>query len=297
MRAGFIGLGNMGIGMATNLAAHAELTVFDVDRERAERVPGASAAGSVTQVAEAGDVLLSLPGPAEVATVAAELLPAMAPGSTLINLSTVAPSDVIALQARAGEHEVDVIDAPVTGAPDGAASGTLTVMIGADEVTLARCRPLIDTFSSNIVHTGPVGTGTAAKLIVNMLWFTHVVALSDAMALGVKAGLSPDTLGRLLPISAAGSWVTSHDLPTILDGDRGQGDVKFTIRLCNKDLDLIARFGSDYSVQIPLSILAKERFAQAAREFGLDAGEFAVVRIAEEAAGVTIEHSESGGTG
>jgi 3-hydroxyisobutyrate dehydrogenase len=291
MKAGFIGLGNMGAGMATNLARHGELLVFDMDRRRAERIAGATGVDSMEDVAEGGDVLLSLPGPPEVAAVAEQLLPAMAPGSLLINLSTVAPSDVIALRDTARERGIDVVDAPVTGAPDGALNGTLTVMVGAEPDVLERARPLIDTFAANLVHTGPVGTGTAAKLIVNMLWFTHVVALSDALSLGVKAGLTPDILGDLLPVSAGASWVTAHDLPNILQGDRGQGEVLFTLRLCNKDLDLIDRFGSDSDVEIPLGRLARARFAEAAERYGIDAGEFAVVRVAEEAAGVVLERS------
>jgi len=274
----------MGAGMAANLVARgADLAVFDIDPGRA--VAGARRAESLVEIAEAGDVVLSLPGPAEVREVGLFLAGSMPTGSALVSVSTVSVEVVRELEAAARPRGVCVVDAPVTGAADGARAGTLTILAGAEPEALERVRPLLEAISSTVVHTGPVGTGSAAKLLTNMLWFVHVVALSDALALGVKAGMSPEMLGRLIPASAGGSWVADHDLPNVLAGD---DDASFTLALCSKDLRLIAGLAEELGVATPLGALARERFEAALERFGAAAGELAVVRLAEEAAGVSV---------
>ena len=213
------------------------------------------------------------------------LICSMPAGSVLACVSTVSVEVVRELETAARLRGVSVVDAPVTGAADGARAGTLTIMAGADPEALERLRPLLDAISSTVVHTGPVGTGSAAKLVTNMLWFVHVVALSDALALGVKAGIAPATLGRLIPASAGGSWTADHDLPNVLAGD---DDESFTLALCRKDLGLIAELADALGVDAPLAAAARERFEAAAERFGPGAGELAVVRLAEEAAGVSV---------
>ncbi len=282
--AGFVGLGNMGAPMAANLVARGfDLAVYDLDPTRT--VAGARRAGSLADVAAVGDVLVCLPGPREVRPVGLELLESMAPGTALVSVSTISASLARELEEAGRPRGVAVVDAPVTGAADGARAGTLTIMAGADPDVLERVRPLLDAVSRAVVHTGPVGTGSAAKLLTNMLWFIHVVALSDALALGVKARIAPETLGRLIPASAGGSWVADHDLPNVLAGD---DDVSFTLALCCKDLRLIAELASELGVDAPLGALARARFDEAAERFGTAAGELAVVRLAEEAAGVSV---------
>ena len=274
----------MGAGMAANLVARgAGLTVYDIDPGRS--VEGARRAASLAEVAAAGDVLLSLPGPAEVREVGISLLGSMRAGSVLVSVSTVSVGVVRELEDTARPRGVRIVDAPVTGAADGARAGTLTIMAGADPEPLERVRPLLEAISSTVVHTGPVGTGSAAKLLTNMLWFVHVVALSDALALGVKAGIAPATLGQLIPASAGGSWASDHDLPNVLTGD---DDESFTLALCAKDLRLIKELAAELGVDVPLSAHAHERFEAALERFGPRAGELAVMRLAEEAAGVSV---------
>ena len=118
-----------------------------------------------------------------------------------------------------------------------------------------------------------------------MLWFVHVVALADALALGVKAGVDAPTLAHVIGRSAGASWVAAHDLPNILSGN---DDESFTLALCRKDLALIAELADDVGVEAPLAELARARFECAYARFGPPAGELAVARLAEEAAGVSI---------
>jgi 3-hydroxyisobutyrate dehydrogenase len=197
----------------------------------------------------------------------------MAPGSALVCASTVSPALVRRLEREARPRGVDVLDAPVTGAADGARAGTLSIMVGAEPEALERCRPVLAALSSRIFHTGPVGTGSATKLLTNMLWAVHVVALADALSVGTRAGLDPAVLGEAIDASAGGSWVSAHDLPNIL---RGDDDETFPLALCRKDLRLIAELAEGGA---PLAELARERFEAAYERFGPEAGELAVTRL------------------
>lgn len=230
-------------------------------------------------------MLLALPGPPEVEAVGSELLGHMAEGSVLVSLSTIDPGTIRSLDERAQKLGIAVVDAPVTGAAEGARAGTLTIMAGAEQKALERARPYLEPLAGSIVHTGPVGTGSAAKLLTNMLWFVNVVAVADALALGVRTGIAPETMGALVPQSAGASWVGDHDLPSILAGD---DDPSFTLALCRKDLRLIAALAEELGFPAALADVARERFEEAYERFGAQAGELAVARLAEEAAGVSI---------
>jgi 3-hydroxyisobutyrate dehydrogenase-like beta-hydroxyacid dehydrogenase len=286
-RVGFVGLGNMGLPMATRLvSAGFEVTGFDLDTARVEALArrGARRATTLGDAAAGRDaVLVSLPGPPEVEAAGRELLGLMPRGSVLVSLSTVAPGTVRTLAEAAARIGVDVVDAPVTGAADGAAAGTLTAMAGADVAVLERVRPLLAPLARSVIHIGPVGAGSAAKLLTNMLWFVHVVALADALALAARAGIAPETMAELVPQSAGASWVADHDLPHLL---AGHDDPTFTLALCRKDLLLVAELAEGYPAELARVALA--RFEEACGRFGPEAGELAVARLAEEAAGASI---------
>jgi 3-hydroxyisobutyrate dehydrogenase len=287
-QARLIGLGNMGAGIARNLlAAGIDLAVADTDPARVAGLValGAEAAGDdVTEEL----VLLSLPGPAEVESLClgpAGLLARMAAGSVLVNLSTVGVDTARRLEEAASTRGVLTVDAPVTGAADGAAAGTMTIMVGASDEALARARCVLEPISSRIVHLGRPGDGTAGKLLTNMLWFIHVTALSDALALAVASGLDPARFAELVRISAGGSWVAEHDLGNILADD---DDPSFTLALCVKDLRLIAELEADRGYASDLAAAARARFGEAHEQFGPRRGELSVTRLAEERAGVSI---------
>lgn len=291
-RPGFVGLGHMGGPMALNLLRNGfEVTVFDRDPSRARALVGEGGrpAASLAEVAAASEVVfLSLPGPADVEEVTVGpggLIASMEPESTLVCLSTVSRAAIERVAEAAAAKGIGVVDAPVTGAADGAAAGTLTVMVGAELAELERVRPLLEAFAAQIVHVGPVGAGSAAKLLTNMLWFVHVVALADALALGVRAGIPVASLAELVPASAGGSWVAEHDLPNLL---RGDDDTSFTLALCRKDLGLIEELADELALVAPLARCAAERFALAHERYGGAAGELAVARLSEEEAQVSI---------
>ena len=281
----------MGAGMARNLlAAGVSLAVADLDPARVAALVAAGAAVAGDDVPEEF-VLVSLPGPPEVEDLclgAGGLLARMRPGSILVNLSTVGVDTALRLEAAAAERGVASVDAPVTGAADGAAAGTMTIMVGAADEAFARARRVLDPISSEIFHLGPPGAGTAAKLLTNMLWFVHVAALSDALALAVASGLDPARFGDLVRTSAGGSWVADHDLGNILADD---DDESFTLGLCVKDLRLIGELEASHGYASDLAAGARARFGAAHERFGGRRGELAVTRLAEERAGVSIRAS------
>lgn len=284
---GLIGLGSMGSGIAANLVRKGHAVI--VHDRATDRVDAAVAfgaeAGSLDAVARAPIVLVSLPGPPEVEEVSGLLLRRMAAGSVLVNLSTVSVSLARRLAVDTAAQGVGFVDAPMTGAADGAREGRLVIMAGATSADLARVEPTLRAFSRAIYHLGEPGAGTTAKLLTNMLWFIHVTALSDALALGALEGLDLGMLGDVIRDSAGGSWVADHDLPNILAGD---DDPSFTLALCTKDLRLIGELAGTHRFAADFARLAAERFGAAERRFGASAGELAVTRLVEAAAQVSI---------
>ncbi len=291
--AALVGLGSMGYSIAANLIrAGVDLAVHDRVPERIGAMVRLGAhATDLAGIAARPAVLLSLPGPTQVDDVCATLLPRMAPGAVLVNTSTIGVAQARELARQAAERDIEYVDAPVTGAADGARAGQLVFMIGASTEALARVRPLLEPLSHSIHHVGAPGAGTAAKLLTNRLWFTHVVALADTLALGALEGLDPATFGELIRASAGGSWVAEHDLPNLLAGN---DDESFSLALCTKDLRLIAELAATHAYADPLAAIARQRFDDAAARFGPTGGELAVARLAEEAAGVSIRAQAPG---
>ena len=291
-RVGLIGLGTMGGAMANRLVeAGCFVLGYDVSPEsgRAFEAAGGRLSGRVEDLAGCTDVvIMSVPGPRETEAILLGpdgLLSQMREGMAVISTSTVSPELMVRVARAGSDKGIDVLDAPVTGAADGARSGTLTFMVGADIGALERWRSVLEPLSSVVVHTGPPGTGSAAKLLTNLLWFTHLIALCDSMAAAAKCGISPATMSELLPVSAGASWVAEHDLPNLLGGD---DDDSFTLALCCKDLGLIRNLSEAADAPLTLVDSVYDRFQAAARQFGSSAGELAVSRLAEAAAGVSI---------
>ncbi len=282
----------MGAGMVRNLLANGfAVAVDDLSAERvAALVATGATAGAPGPVTES-IVMISVPGPPELEAVCfgdQGLLGRMQPGSVLVNLSTVNLASAKALEAAATEHGILSVDAPVTGAADGAADGTLVIMCGCSDEALHAARPALEAISASIHHMGPASTGTAAKLLTNMLWFIHVTALSDSLSLATRCGIDVDTFATLVRDSAGNSWVAGHDLPNILAND---DDESFTLALCTKDLRLIGEIESEMGYASDLTSAARARFNAAMDQYGPQAGELAVTRLAEAAAHTSIRSS------
>jgi len=288
MRLGFIGLGSMGAAMARNLAdAGHDLTVYDLDPGRVEDLArsGARPGMSGQDVAGAVEVLFtSLPGPRQAAAAMPGLIDALRPGATWVDMTTNDRGLVLELAQRAEARQVSVLDAPVTGAIDGARRGTLTIFVGGSGPVLEQVRPYLELLG-RIIVCGPLGNGTVVKLVTNQIWFINAAAIGEALVLGKKAGVELTVLWDALKDSVGDTFVARHDVPSIF---AGHYDPSFTLDLCCKDLGLIVALSEATQTQAPMTARAKDRFEAARKAFGGDQPELLVCKLIEDASGVDL---------
>lgn len=240
---GFIGTGVMGEPICRNLARKSGLPVraFDLDTASLQRLAasGVSAAGSAADVMDQADVVfLSLPSGEVVHRLAHQpdgLLARCRAGQVVIDLSTSPVDTTRALAADFAARGCTFVDAPVARTRAAAEAGTLSVMVGADPASFERVRPLIATFASDIALCGPVGCGQVVKILNNMVLFETVLAISEAKAIGERAGVDPALLFDTLSKGSADSFaLRSHGMKAVLPGDFPQR--AFSVRYARKDL-------------------------------------------------------------
>ena len=269
MKIGFIGLGMMGAGMASNLqkAGH-ELVVHDLSRQAASRhlTNGATWAESPRAVAEATDlVFTSLPTPPDVETVGTGddgLIQGFRKGAAWFDLSTNAVSVVRALHAKFAEQGVDFLDAPVSGGPSGANSGRLAIWVGGDKAAFDKYKPVLDAMGDAARYIGPIGAGTIAKLVHNAAGAAVSTVLAEVFTMGVKAGVEPLPLWEAIRQGAGGrARLFDRMSRGFLTGIYDPPD--FALRLLHKDVSLACQLARDVSVPMRLTNLAHQELTEA----------------------------------
>jgi 3-hydroxyisobutyrate dehydrogenase-like beta-hydroxyacid dehydrogenase len=260
---GFIGVGEMGFPMAKRLIeAGYQLTVFDIVKEPLLSLQnaGAQIAGSAKEVSQKSEIVTVMVR----TTAQAErvisgdngVLEGAHAGLTILLMSTIDPMMAKKLAGIAKEKGADLLDAPVSGARQGAETGTLTVMVGGAEEVSKRCKPIFDVLGKNIFYLGEVGMGESAKLINNLLLLVNMSAAYEAVALGKKAGVKMDVLFDLIKVSTGNSWVIEHwDMVTSW---KDKYKVGGTLDLIYKDINLTLDLGENLKVPLYLSSLAKQ---------------------------------------
>ena len=185
---GIIGVGAMGIGMVGNLVKEGyAVTAFDIDSKRIAAAKDKGAAGAASQEAvgrESDVVITSLPSPqAFEETVLGEtgLLKGLRSGSYIIDMSTIDPVTTRNVNEIAKSKGVRTLDAPVSGGPQGAAAGTMSIMVGGDKADFEACTEIFDVLGGNIFHVGPIGAGQTIKICNNALAAVHTVALGEVL--------------------------------------------------------------------------------------------------------------------
>lgn len=295
MKIGFIGIGNMGTPMSTNLlkAGH-ELMVYDI-REEAMEEPvrlGAKAARSPKEVARNSDVVItSLPTQKALEEVVLQrdgVLEGAKRGCVLIDTSTVSPSTVKRIAAIAKERGVEVLDAPVSGGVAGARVATLTMMVGGDKGVFEKYLEIFQVIGKNIYHVGGVGSGNIVKLVNNLMSLVSVAALSEGMVLGMKAGVDPETLHQVISVSTGRSYALEVKLPSLIS--KGRFEAGFAIELACKDLGLAIDLGREMGVPMFVTNVAQQVYELArARGMGrLD--HTAIIKLLEEVAHVEVRY-------
>jgi len=265
MKIGFIGLGNMGGPMATNLAAagHA-VTGFDLIAPCPE---GVSAADSARSAATGRDVVITmLPNGDILRSVAADIIPVMAAGAAFLDCSTV---DVQSARDVADQYKAAgllALDAPVSGGVGGATAGTLTFMAGGSDAAFAKAEPLFDIMGQKAVHCGPSGNGQAAKICNNMILGVTMIATCEAFALADKLGLSREKMFDVVSTSSGYSWTMNAYCPAPGVGPQSPADNDyqpgFAADLMLKDLRLSQQAAQAVDADTPMGQSATDLYTQ-----------------------------------
>ncbi len=256
MRLGFIGVGNMGGPMAGHVvAAGHDVGVFDLRSESMAPLveAGARACATVAEAAHGAEaVLLSLPMPSDVEAIVAGpggLFETMQPGAVVLDLTTSSPAVSRRLADEAAERGFAFLDAPVSGGVGGARKGTLAVMVGGPVEVFDTFEPILSSFAAKVVHCGDVGAGNVVKVINNMLAFTNMLATTEALLLGAKAGVDPKILREVVQASSGASFVWDGGTRAIL---RDRLAPTFNNTLASKDIGLAVDLAHELSVPVPM---------------------------------------------
>jgi 3-hydroxyisobutyrate dehydrogenase len=289
---GFIGVGNMGNPMASNvLKAGFPLVVYDKNSQAAENLiqAGAQRAASAREVAERSEITLtSLPASPDVEAVYLDpdgLVDSAGPGAILIDLSSVLPSTPRKIEPHAKGRGVHFLEAPVSGGVTGARAATLAIMVGGDPEVLTRAQPVLRAIGPNIFHVGPVGAGNTVKAINNMMACVNALAMMEGVALGVKAGLDPMTIYEVVKASSGGSKALERIPSSLIPRKFEPG---FKVQLMNKDLETFNTIAKDLHVPVSFANVAQQ-YQQAAIAAGLaDQDTSVVMTIIERLAAVEV---------
>jgi len=289
---GFIGLGIMGGGMAANLlrAGH-DVTVWNRTASRMEPLVemGATAAGSPREVAERSTVVMicvsDTPDVVAVTEGPDGVLAGLSAGSVVVDHSTISPTETRRLAALAGEAGSGWLDGPVSGGSEGAALGTLSIMVGGEASELERVRPYLEAMGTSITHTGPVGSGQMVKLVNQVLVVVNQLAVSEALLLAEVGDLDLEATLSAVTGGAAGSWMLSNRGPQMIVRDWRPG---FTIDLQQKDLRLVLEAADELGVPLPGTALVFQLY-RALQRRGLGAeGNHALVKALEHIVGAEV---------
>lgn len=293
MRIGFVGLGKMGRPMAVNLvkAGH-EVTVHNRSLAAVNLMVsrGAKAAASPAAVAQAVEVLLtSVPDPEDVERVylgPKGALETARSGQIFIDTSTVDPMTSRRIGEALAAKGVAYLDAPVSGGPKGAETGTLTIMVGGDPKAFARAKPVLDALGKKIYHLGPVGAGSTAKLCNQLLGAVTHALIGEVMVLGTKAGMEPRTLYEALRNSSGQSYALDRAVPNFILP--GNFEPAFTVEGSYKDLECAIRTAKALGVRMLLAPIGQQCFEEARALGHAQKDAAAVILPMETLAGVQV---------
>ena len=289
---GFIGLGNMGRPMALNLAKHGfPLVVHDVDPTKVEplRARGATVTDSPEAVAAASDRTISMvetTAQAEaVITGERGIIRTARSGHVVISMSTIDPLAARRLGDALAARGVAMLDAPVSGGTERAISGELSVIVGGAPETFEACRNLFKAMGSRIFHVGGLGQGLAMKLVNNMLVQVNMVAVAEALVLGVKSGLDPKTIYEVVRVSTGTSSAFERGAARMLGRDFSPGG---TVDISFKDQELETGFAKQLGAPLLLANVSQQVY-QMARAAGLGKQDgSAIIQVLERLAGVKV---------
>jgi 2-hydroxy-3-oxopropionate reductase len=292
-RIGFIGLGLMGGPMALNLLkAGFALTVHSRSPAPVEALvsAGAQAARSPREVAAAVDIVITmLPDAPDVEAVLLGtngVLEGARPGLVVIDMSTISPVATQRIAARLDEAGVTLLDAPVSGGTVGAEAGTLSIMVGGDEATFERSRPVFEAMGKRITYMGPSGAGQLTKACNQIMTAGIYAVMSEALVLAAKSGLDPVKVVEVLSSGAARCWALEVRAPRILKRELTPG---FKAAMQYKDLNIVAEAARTVGVPMPVTGVVRELYNAMLTAGDGELDNSAVITVLERLAGTEVK--------
>jgi 3-hydroxyisobutyrate dehydrogenase len=291
-RIGFIGLGIMGRGMALNLLkAGFDLRVWNRTASRMDDLvtEGALAADSPAELAASSDVIITCvsdtPDVEAVILGDSGVIHGALPGALVIDMSTISPKTTREIMEQLAEINVHMLDAPISGGSEGAARGTLSIMVGGDPDQFERALPVFQAMGKTITHVGIHGAGQTVKLVNQILVVVNMLGVSEALLFAQAGGLDLDKTLDAVSQGAAGSWMLSNRGPQVIDRDWRPG---FTIDLQQKDLRLVLAAADEMGIpSIATSLVFNLYRTLQAQGLG-DEGNHALAKALENVAGIQI---------
>ncbi len=290
---GVIGLGSMGLGMASSIARSGQrVSGFDVNPAAVAQLVanGGTSATSVADAAGGRDILIVvvvnaaqtrdvLFGPGGAAA-------ALKPGAVIISCATMSPDDARALARDAAGLGLLYLDAPISGGAAKAASGALTVLASGEPVAFEKARPVLDVMAAKVYELGDTpGLGASFKMVNQLLAGVHIAAACEAMTFATKLGLDLDRVYEVITASAGNSWMFENRVPHILEGDYSP---RSAVSIFTKDLGIISDMGRAQKFPLPIAANALQMFLMTAAA-GMERDDDAsVARMIAEITGLSL---------
>ena len=268
------GLGAMGLPMASTLH-HGGVDVTATDADAAAMAAFTALGGSALlpqdlDLGSADVIMTMLPEHDHVRAVHESVLAGLSVGTVLLDCSTIDPSAARALAVTARSRGVEMVDAPVSGGPEGARSGTLSFMVGGEPAAIGRVEPLLEVMGQRKTVFGPSGAGQAAKACHNMIVGITGLAVFEGFALAEALGLDPGQFQALCSSAAARCWTVEHrcPVPGVVESAPSSHHYRpgFAARLMAKDLRLASKAAAEAGIDVPFGSEAARRFTSFADE-------------------------------
>ena len=289
----FIGLGNMGFPMAQNLIKKGyDLKVFDIAApvlSKAESI-GAIICSSPGEAAEQADVIFTMLQTGEqvkeVCLGQNGFFGSVKPGALYIDCSSIDIDTTRYLHQQAEQRSIAMIEAPVSGGVKGAASASLTIMVGGNEQNFERAKPLLQLLGKKYFSCGPAGNGQAAKICNNLILGISMIAVSEGFTLAEKLGLSPKTFFEISSHASGECWAMTHynPVPGVMENvpANHQYHPGFTSAMMLKDLNLSQKAANSVGIKTELAEKATELYQQFINKFSPDLDFSAIIKLISE---------------
>jgi 3-hydroxyisobutyrate dehydrogenase len=282
----------MGQGMSRNLlGAGYKVVMWNRTRSRAEALAGEGArlADSPQAVAESAEVIITCvsdtPDVEQVVLGEQGIIHGLGDGALLIDCSTISPSKTREIAARLEEKGARMLDAPISGGSEGAAKGTLSIMVGGEAAEFERALPVLQAMGTTITHVGPIGSGQMAKLVNQILVVGSMQSMGEALLFAQAGGLDLEKTLEAVSGGAAGSWTLSNRGPQVIKRDWRPG---FMIDLQQKDLRLVLEAADELSVPVMSCSIAFHLYRTLQRSGCGSEGNHALVKALETLAGIRV---------